>query len=53
MIRGIKINETTYLLSNKDRAKRLQRAIQNVRNNTNVKPLTFDELDEFERRVTT
>ena len=51
MIRDIKINETTYLLSNKDRAERLQKAIQNVRNNTNVKSLTFDELDEFEKRV--
>ena len=55
MIRDIKIktDETSYLLSNQDRAERLQKAIQNVRNNINVKSLTFDELDEFERRVTT
>ena len=52
MIRDIKIDETTYLLSNKDRAERLQRAIKNVRNNINVKSLTFDELDEFEKRAT-
>lgn len=46
------IDETTYLLSNLDRAERLQKAAQNVRNNNDVKPLTFDELDEFEKRVT-
>ena len=51
MIRDIKIDETTHLLSNKDRAERLQKAIQNVRNDTNVKFLTFDELYEFEKRV--
>lgn len=46
------IDETTYLLSNQDRSERLQKAVQNVRNNTNVKSLTFDELDELEKRVT-
>ena len=51
MAHKITLDETTYLLSNQDRAERLQKAIQNVRSNTNVKSLTFDELDEFERRV--
>ena len=46
------IDETTYLLSNQDRAERLQKATQNVRHNINVKSLTFDELDELEKRVT-
>ena len=46
-----KIDETTYLSSNQDRAERLQKATQNVRHNINVKSLTFDELDELEKRV--
>lgn len=45
------IDETTYLLSSQDRAERLQKAVKNVRTNTNVKSLTFDELDELEKRV--
>jgi hypothetical protein len=48
-----KTDETTYLLSNQDRANRLLKAVQNVRNNMNVKALTFDELDELEKRITT
>jgi hypothetical protein len=43
------IDETTYLLSNEQRAKRLERAIKNVRENNNTKTITFDELDELEK----
>jgi hypothetical protein len=46
------IDETTYLLSDKIRAERLKKAVQNVRTNTDVKTLTFDELDELEKRAT-
>lgn len=46
------IDETTYLLSENVRAERLKKAANNVRTNTNVKSLTFDELDEFEKRAT-
>lgn len=45
------IDETTYLLSNEQRAKRLERAIKNVRENNNTKTITFDELDELEKRT--
>lgn len=46
------MDETTYLLSDTIRANRLEKAIKNVRSNTNVKSLTFDELDELEKNVT-
>ncbi|MEA5460598.1 hypothetical protein VB796_16195 [Arcicella sp. LKC2W] len=46
------IDETTYLLSENVRAERLKKAANNVRTNTNVKSLTFDELDELEKRAT-
>jgi hypothetical protein len=46
------MDETTYLLSDATRANRLEKAIKNVRTNTNVKSLTFDELDELEKRAT-
>lgn len=46
------IDETTYLLSDNVRAERLKKAVHNVRTNTHVKSLTFDELDELEKRVT-
>jgi hypothetical protein len=46
------MDETTYLLSDSTRANRLEKAIKNVRTNTNVKSLTFDELDELEKRAT-
>jgi hypothetical protein len=39
-------------LSNQDRANRLHKAVKNVRNNLNVKPLTFDELDKLENKIT-
>jgi hypothetical protein len=46
------VDETSYLLNNQDRANRLQKAIQNVRNNLNVKSLTFDELEILEKKIT-
>ena len=46
------MDETAYLLSDTIRANRLEKAIKNVRSNTNVKTLTFDELDELEKRAT-
>ena len=46
------MDETTYLLSDETRANRLEKAIKNVRSNTNVKSLTFDELDELEKGAT-
>lgn len=46
------MDETTYLMSDANRANRLEKAIKNVRSNTNVKNLTFDELDELEKRAT-
>jgi hypothetical protein len=46
------VDETSYLLSNQDRANRLQKATQNVRNNVNVKSLTFDELEILEKKIT-
>jgi hypothetical protein len=46
------IDETTYLLSDDVRAERLKKATENVRTQTNVKSLTFDELNEFEKRAT-
>lgn len=46
------MDETTYLLSDTTRANRLEKAVKNVRSNTNVKSLTFDELDELEKNVT-
>ena len=46
------MDETTYLLSDTIRTNRLEKAIKNVRSNTNVKSLTFDELDELEKNVT-
>jgi hypothetical protein len=45
-------DETSYLLSNKERAIRLQKAIYNLRNNLNIKYLTFDKLDEMEKKIT-
>ena len=45
------MDETAYLLSDTIRANRLEKAIKNVRSNTNVKTLTFDELDELEKRA--
>jgi hypothetical protein len=46
------IDETTYLLSDDVRAERLKKATENVRTQTNVKSLTFDELNELEKRAT-
>jgi hypothetical protein len=46
------IDETTYLLSDDVRAERLKKATDNVRTQTNVKSLTFDELNELEKRAT-
>ena len=46
------MDETTCLLSDTIRTNRLEKAIKNVRSNTNVKSLTFDELDELEKNVT-
>lgn len=45
------MDETTYLLSDKNRALRLLKAIKNVRSNINVKSLTFKELDDLEKRA--
>jgi hypothetical protein len=47
----IQMDETTYLLSDKNRALRLSKAIKNVRSNINVKNLTFNELDELQKKV--
>ncbi len=46
------MDETTYLLSDSTRANRLEKAIKNVRSNANIKTLTFEELDELEKRAT-
>ena len=45
------MDETTYLLSDSARASRLEKVIQNARLNTNLKTLTFDELDELEKKA--
>ncbi len=45
------MDETTYLLSDKNRALRLLKAIKNVRSNINAKSLTFKELDDLEKRA--
>jgi hypothetical protein len=46
------MDETTYLLSDKNRAIRLVKAIKNVRSNTNVKHLTFKDLDNLRKNIT-
>jgi hypothetical protein len=45
------MDETSYLLSDSARASRLEKAIKNVRSSTNVKTLTFEELDELEKKA--
>lgn len=45
------MDETTCLLSDISRTNRLEKAVKNVRSNTNVKTLTFDGLDELEKNV--
>lgn len=44
-------DETTYLLSDSNRANRLETAAKNVRTNQNTVSLTFDQLQELEQRA--
>ena len=45
------IDETTYLLSDSSRAKRLETAAKNVRTNQNTVSFTFSQLQEREQRA--
>ena len=45
------LDETEYLLGDSVRAARLLKASENVRTGKSVKSLTFDELDELEKRA--
>ena len=45
------MDETKYLLSDKQRTIRLMKAIKNVRSNTHVKTLTFEDLDNLQKRA--
>jgi hypothetical protein len=45
------VDQTTYLLNDSARAKRLEEAARNVRSNQNTVSLTFDQLEALEQRA--